>query len=89
MLGPLLVPLRHFAVDDPRGDSIAAAVILLGPHLFQQRFVPLCQGVRRAAVTCGLSEIGELKILTEQGKQEILLAGDVSVRRSFEAGKGQ
>jgi BirA family transcriptional regulator, biotin operon repressor / biotin---[acetyl-CoA-carboxylase] ligase len=46
-------------------------------------------GVRRAAVTCGLSEMGELKIMTEQGEQEILLAGDVSVRRSFEAGKGQ
>jgi BirA family transcriptional regulator, biotin operon repressor / biotin---[acetyl-CoA-carboxylase] ligase len=38
-------------------------------------------GQRRAAVTCGLSETGGLKIQTEQGKQEILLAGDVTLRR--------
>lgn len=44
---------------------------------------------RRAATTCGLSDTGGLKILTGEGKQEILLAGDVSVRRSFDPRKGQ
>jgi len=46
-------------------------------------------GVRRAGRTCGLSETGGLKILTEQGKQEVLLAGDVSIRRSYEVEKGR
>jgi BirA family transcriptional regulator, biotin operon repressor / biotin---[acetyl-CoA-carboxylase] ligase len=36
---------------------------------------------RRAAITCGLSESGGLKIRTGEGGEEILLAGDVSVRR--------
>jgi BirA family biotin operon repressor/biotin-[acetyl-CoA-carboxylase] ligase len=36
---------------------------------------------RIAAITCGLTESGALKIQTEQGNREILVAGDVSVRR--------
>jgi BirA family transcriptional regulator, biotin operon repressor / biotin---[acetyl-CoA-carboxylase] ligase len=44
-------------------------------------------GGRREAMTCGLSEMGALKIRTAQGKEEILLAGDVSIRRLFEARK--
>ncbi len=35
----------------------------------------------RAAVTCGLTESGALRIRTEEGGDEILLAGDVSIRR--------
>lgn len=35
---------------------------------------------RRTAVTCGLSDDGALLIRTESGKEETLLAGDVSVR---------
>jgi len=46
-------------------------------------------GVRRAATTCGLSETGGLKILTEQGKHEVLQAGDVRIRRSYEVEKGR
>ena len=46
-------------------------------------------GMKRAAKTCGLSDTGGLKILTEEGRHEILLAGDVSVRKSYEPGKGR
>jgi len=35
----------------------------------------------RAAVTCGLTETGALRIRTADGREEILLAGDVSIRR--------
>jgi BirA family transcriptional regulator, biotin operon repressor / biotin---[acetyl-CoA-carboxylase] ligase len=38
-------------------------------------------GEARAAVTCGLSEEGGLRIRTEAGSEQVLLAGDVSVRR--------
>jgi BirA family biotin operon repressor/biotin-[acetyl-CoA-carboxylase] ligase len=36
----------------------------------------------RPAVTCGLTEIGALRIRTKAGIEEIVLAGDVSVRRA-------
>jgi BirA family biotin operon repressor/biotin-[acetyl-CoA-carboxylase] ligase len=36
---------------------------------------------RRAAVTCGINEIGALLVRTPEGSVETLLAGDVSVRR--------
>lgn len=35
----------------------------------------------RTAVTCGLDEIGALRVRTEDGTVETILAGDVSVRR--------
>jgi BirA family biotin operon repressor/biotin-[acetyl-CoA-carboxylase] ligase len=38
---------------------------------------------RRAAVTCGLNEIGSLLVRTEQGTQETILAGDITVRRDL------
>ncbi len=37
-------------------------------------------GSRRAAVTCGLNELGALLVRTEQGTMETLLAGDISIR---------
>ena len=36
----------------------------------------------RPGVTCGLSEIGALKIRTPNGNEDTLMAGDVSLRRS-------
>lgn len=36
---------------------------------------------RRPAVTCGITELGSLRVLNEDGVEEELLAGDVSVRR--------
>ena len=38
-------------------------------------------GVRRSAITCGLSEIGALMVRTPEGNVEALLAGDVSISR--------
>jgi BirA family transcriptional regulator, biotin operon repressor / biotin---[acetyl-CoA-carboxylase] ligase len=38
-------------------------------------------GISRPAVTCGLSENGGLRIRTEDGAEETVLAADVSVRR--------
>jgi BirA family biotin operon repressor/biotin-[acetyl-CoA-carboxylase] ligase len=35
----------------------------------------------RPAVTCGLTDLGALRILNEDGTEETLLAGDVTVRR--------
>jgi BirA family biotin operon repressor/biotin-[acetyl-CoA-carboxylase] ligase len=36
---------------------------------------------RRSAVTCGLNEIGALRVRTSEDKIETVLAGDVSIRR--------
>jgi BirA family biotin operon repressor/biotin-[acetyl-CoA-carboxylase] ligase len=38
---------------------------------------------KRAAVTCGLDEIGALRVRTPEGILETVLAGDVSVRRDM------
>jgi BirA family biotin operon repressor/biotin-[acetyl-CoA-carboxylase] ligase len=38
-------------------------------------------GRPRSAVTCGLTELGALRIRNDDGTEETLLAGDVSVRR--------
>ena len=39
-------------------------------------------GKQREAVTCGLSPLGALRVRNEDGLEETLLAGDVSVRRA-------
>ena len=40
------------------------------------------EGTRsKSAVTCGLTKTGALRIRTEEGSEETLLAGDVSIRR--------
>jgi BirA family biotin operon repressor/biotin-[acetyl-CoA-carboxylase] ligase len=37
-------------------------------------------GARRAAVTCGLNEMGALLVRTEQGTVETIMAGDIRIR---------
>lgn len=39
-------------------------------------------GQRSAAVTCGLTDLGALRIRRSNGMEEMLMAGDVSVRRA-------
>jgi BirA family biotin operon repressor/biotin-[acetyl-CoA-carboxylase] ligase len=51
-----------------------------GTHIWITEF-----GVRRAAVTCGLDELGALLVRTEEGRLETILAGDVSIRRDLES----
>jgi BirA family biotin operon repressor/biotin-[acetyl-CoA-carboxylase] ligase len=42
----------------------------------------LVEGERtRTVVTCGLTDTGALRIRSESGREEIVLAGDVSIRR--------
>ncbi|HYK88008.1 MAG TPA: biotin--[acetyl-CoA-carboxylase] ligase [Acidobacteriota bacterium] len=39
-------------------------------------------GPRRAVVTCGLTELGALRVRDENGKEDTLLAADVTIRRA-------
>jgi BirA family biotin operon repressor/biotin-[acetyl-CoA-carboxylase] ligase len=42
-------------------------------------------GMRRSAVTCGLSDTGGLQVMTPEGMIETILAADVSIKRAAKA----